>query len=443
MRSKYNLFFILAMLLLLIGCAGSKMQTYRSYNALGRSVHLSLLHDGYIIGIEKRPRGEVGDPADGYSERFDTVKVKPRDNIDTRDALPKRNKIFKNVTSHPAAMLVTQIDRYQRGAENPGIFYNAYQDYENPFLDYELGYFQLERLKEDLENRLNAAKQETSYSHIIVMSMGWNNDQHESIWRYNKMINELKQAASGNTDFKPLIIGFTWPSVWFGIEDSWFKRRVIGFLFSYFNKTNDADEIGYTIASWVINNIVLGSKEKHNLKVVLIGHSLGARILSRATFSDDHIIKRENSSEVDLFIGLQGAFSANRFVTKKGWEGYPYAEFYNRSTSFTLTSSQHDKANPFARFFTGAKHVGGKYGLKTAEEYPDIFKVIRWTNNMQDNNEEIENALPQIQNPTNKKKIIMVDASSIVKGYDAHNDILDEEMADLIWTLIKESTMSH
>ncbi len=47
-----------------------------------------------------------------------------------------------------------------------------------------------------------------------------------------------------------------------------------------------------------------------------------------------------------------------------------------------------------------------------------------------------------------QRKVIMINASPIVTGNDtlnniddAHNDILGEEMAVLIWTLIKSFTM--
>lgn len=50
--------------------------------------------------------------------------------------------------------------------------------------------------------------------------------------------------------------------------------------------------------------------------IVAIGHSMGARLLSQAIFSKEYIKPelRNSSSEshVDLFIGLQGAFSAKK-----------------------------------------------------------------------------------------------------------------------------------
>lgn len=99
-----------------------------------------------------------------------------------------------------------------------------------------------ERLVSDLTEKVQAwrkepEKQERPYSHIIVFSMGWNNNQQESIYRYNTILDNIKEVArkEQNDCFKPLVIGFTWPSVWFGIENSWLKKNT-SFLFSYFTK---------------------------------------------------------------------------------------------------------------------------------------------------------------------------------------------------------------
>ncbi len=67
---------------------------------------------------------------------------------------------------------------------------------------------------------------------------------------------------------------------------------------------------------------------------ILIGHSLGVRVLTRALFSSPLVpTKLTNStddikkSDVDLVIGLEGAFSVRRFIHDKGIEGYPYERF--------------------------------------------------------------------------------------------------------------------
>jgi len=460
---NYRFMFLILILFIFSGCAGSRMQTYLPYNTLARYPHHLLQHDGYIIGIEKRVRDEIGDPEDGYPDRFIPVSHQKTSTATVSNEIRKRDRVFLKVTNDCSAMLVTHIDSHFNGQRK--FNFNAYTDYKRDIKDYKLRYKDgydkaLISFRNNLEEKLKLENSNGKpYSHILVFAMGWNNDQYESIWRYNKIVEHLKKVSKdvNDTSFKPLVIGFTWPSVWYGIEDSWVKKKLIGFIFSYFNKANDADEIGYTIANWTINNIVLNARDtyykehKKDLKIIAIGHSLGARMLSRAIFSDEYIkpsCYNKATSEVDLFIGLQGAFSAHRFIEGKGWEGYPYSEFYNRSTVFALTSSIHDKANPKVRFVTGARHVGGRYGLNKAIKHTNVFKVIdEWKiedwkkDDIVDQQEKVKTMLAQMKRE--QMKVIMVDASSILvdddsrNPPDAHNDILDKDMAKLIWVLIK------
>lgn len=282
----------------------------------------------------------------------------------------------------------------------------------------------------DLTDQLN-----NKYTHILVMSMGWNNDQVESLWRYKKILKNLSSVADEKKEiFKPLVIAFTWPSAWATISDSWLKRK-IGHIFSYPNKANDADEIGYTWANWIVNYKLPIAIEDANLpdwerpKIVLLGHSFGVRLLSRALFSSDHLnSKYKSNSSVDLFLGLQGAVSGRRFVEKSGREGYPYSDFKSLPTKIVLTTSVNDKANPFAHYFTGASNVGAKQGWRLANANPKVFKTETW----------IKGA--SIDIPTDK--VLMVDASSIVSkdedlGLSAHNDVLDKEMGELLWNFIR------
>jgi len=122
-------------------------------------------------------------------------------------------------------------------------------------------------------------------------------------------------------------------------------------------------------------------------------------------------------------------------VPNAGREGSPYAEFSNLPTKFVLTTSENDSANPIAHYITGASHVGGKAGLRTAKNNPDIFEVRDWAKH-----NESRILLRQ-------DKVLIIDAKSIVVNPDpkftvdepdAHNDILDREMAELLWYFIKQ-----
>ncbi|MBC8553703.1 MAG: alpha/beta hydrolase [Candidatus Brocadiales bacterium] len=382
--------------------------------------------------------------------------------------MQKRDEKFVDYISDSSIMCVSHIASYFEEGNNedynrfrrPVFLYNAYDEYKQDKLDYEEGYKTLGDFEKDLKLKLKGKlEKKENYTHIILFCMGWNNNQQESIYRYNKIVTNLKNIAP-EKDFKPLVIGLCWPSSWLTIENSLLKKYLF-FFASYFTKQDDADEVGMTIANLIIHNIVLKvkaeikdeiNKEGKNVKlpkIIAIGHSMGARILSRAIFSDGYLVpKYEGDIEVDLFIGLQGAFSANRFVAFDGWEGSPYAELCNRETVFSLTTSGNDKANPIAAKITGAKHTGGRHGLRIAKKRKNsnIFEeVVTWSKtNMQSNLDELD-SIKDDREQRNEKKVIMIDVTSILEKdknrypdpKDAHNDILDAGMAELIWALIQ------
>lgn len=486
--NKHRMVFLLLSISIIAGCANnktqtnniykdSKIQTYLPYSDLARISHLSLDNDGYIIGIEKRKRKVLkGIPKRYYPDRFSAEPVVAENNDksqskEEKSVRKKREENFEKYTKHDTAMLVTHVARYFDKPGNalfntfrkPSFLYNAYNDYGDDQLDYDKGFTALTNLKKEildtLKQRIDGSSGKRPYSHIIVFCMGWNNNQQESIYRYSRIlknVTEVMKEKTPNDYFEPLAIGFTWPSVWFGIENNWLKKNT-SFIFSYFTKQDDADEIGCTIANWIIHNVVLAAKEEFkdycnnqgakdvSPRVIAIGHSMGARLFSRAIFSREHIKPelRECSpaSQVDLFVGLQGAFSATRFVKDEGWEGSPYAAHVEYATVFSLTTSRHDSANPTARFISGARHVGGKYGLVFAKKNGSEFQVIEWQKD-KTNLEELLSIPAE-----DKKKVLMIDASAIVNGHDsdngvnrpsdAHNDILDKDMAQLVWALIK------
>ena len=425
-----HLTIIWLLLVLLAGCSGDSEQTILAYNALGRGQHLNLVVNGYIVGIEKYPREKIGDPEPGYPDKF---KLLPNPN--NNKLISEQNQEFVKATSNPKAMLVTQVVSYFPDRSNHYVrnyLYNAYSSSLEGDKNYKEGYEALRKLKYDLKTRLIKAYQAGKpYTHLIIMSMGWNNDQYVSIDRYNRILENLNKMASteGDNTFRPLVIGITWPSAWFTISDSWLWKKIVGHIGSYTNKSNDADEIGYTIINWLINHQLPDIKQAVGKavlpKVVAIGHSMGARLLSRAIFSKEYLKDPPSTSvdPVDIFIGLQGAFSARRFVATDSIEGAPYANYKLLRTTIILTSSENDKANPSAFW---SKHVGGKNGLVYMRKHPEVFDVFIWRKQKK----QVEAA---IQKYIDNKKIIALDVKEIVTGTDAHNDILDMDIAELIW----------
>lgn len=138
--------------------------------------------------------------------------------------------------------------------------------------------------------------------------------------------------------FRPIFVGLSWSADWPRLP------RVSDFV----NKAHDADEIGLTWANLLVNKVLKRITKETSVGLVLVGHSFGARLLSRAVHRSpllrpDHADLDANPP-VDLFVGLQGAFPYKRFIKGEGREGSPYADFVLRARKFLLTSSAHDRA---------------------------------------------------------------------------------------------------
>ena len=70
-----------------------------------------------------------------------------------------------------------------------------------------------ETLRAELSEKLG--KRNNRYTHIVLASAGWDNDQEVSIAHYNSLLANIQQAAADEgRNFYPLFVGLTWPSVW-------------------------------------------------------------------------------------------------------------------------------------------------------------------------------------------------------------------------------------
>lgn len=440
----------------LVGC--SNIQTDRSYQEIGRSEHFNLNEPGYIVGIEKRnirKNNEEFIAGINSNTPYDDSRFKP---VEETDKFSKKQNVkYKEVTSSQTkVMLVTQITKNfpipqikKEDKENliQEYLYNAYKENLNGDYDFKRSFSEIDNIFCDLEEQLATAEEaNVPYSHVLIMSMGWHTDQVETLWRSNKILSNIRAAKDDKeknlkeqdkVKYKPLVIVLTWPSAWLTISNFSLEEK-FGHLISYNNKADDADEIGFTWANWIVNHklpiAIEDEKIKKPPKIVLIGHSFGARLLSRALFSSGFIkSKHKTFNSVDLFIGLQGAVSAHRFVQKTSSEGAPYSDYSKLPTKLVFTTSSNDTANPWAYWLTRGAHIGGYRGLNVAKkkENEDIFDIVVW-------NEES----PIVHKFTNK--VLIVDASSIIKtgggttGEEpsAHNDIIDLEMGKLIWNYI-------
>lgn len=292
----------------------------------------------------------------------------------------------------------------------------------------------LEKLEDILASQLTEANEKGKpYTHVIVGTMGWNTAQEKAIRNLNSIFGNI--LISQSNGFKPLFIAITWPSEW----------NAPGV--SLRNKANDADEIGFVWANALINQHLsslrarASAKNWPTFKIVAIGHSLGARLLTRAAFSGAVLnppVGLQNG--LDLVIGLQGAFSMNRFLAEReeGQEGAPYANYKNLRGKVVLTWSEHDKATPIANLISGANYAGAKEGYDRASDHRYKHHFTFYT--ASENGE----LTPDGNSESQEKRVIYINATSLIKyevlgaGGKAHSDIYNAYMGRMLGTLISE-----
>jgi len=296
------------------------------------------------------------------------------------------------------------------------------------------------------------------YTHLFVMSTGWNNLQYDSFKQYNSIMRETEEVFSEHKEgaaFKPFVIGLTWDSIW-GERQLLEVVRDISHLASYGNKADDADEVGYGIVNHLINNTLAGalSDADRDLPVIAIGHSFGARLLSRALISADYLENPKSdvsTSVVDLFVGLQPAFDAGRFIknyrlcthyvclnrlhpSRGLGEGGPYSDFSGLNMPWLLTSSEGDSSNASAFWLSGSRHLGGPRGLRyvrkaSAKPEPLFATPLVWKAPDQ------ERALCSALSKADRSKVQVVDATGIIVD---HNDVEDRAIGELLYCSLTE-----
>lgn len=417
--------------------------------------------DGYIIGIEKSPRDKIGFVGAGADiNRLQEPQRLPSSG-DPRD-LAQQVASFDAATNDPKVMFVSHVLRYAQKEENATLdtelMYSAYSKSAfgehkapPPTQAYDAGWTALDDLEDQILNDVQTARDAGHpFTHVMFLSMGWNNDQFEALDRYNAIRQHSTRAAKeqGKT-FKPLVIGLTWPSVWGGTSVLDVANRALH-LGSYPVKAVDADEIGYGIANHILNAMLPRienamrprNSSETGLRTIVVGHSMGARILTRAYYSADLLTAPEQrTGPAPIVIGLQAAFSANRFrssfrlIPPVRWvftgEGGPYQDHAAPGGILALTWAKGDTANPVARFTTGAAHVGGGIGERRIRKTPSLSAKMETY------------AVPSAENlgPINvpcqavkeNGKVLYIDASEII---ESHGDIRNPKVGDLVWTLI-------
>jgi hypothetical protein len=319
--------------------------------------------------------------------------------------------------------------------------------------------------------------------------MGWNTSQDEAIRNFNDIVGNMMDAAEdkqfsarfkdGGADerepFRPLVLGVTWPSYWNTSKLD---------IFSYFDKADDADELGLTWLNVLVNRtipLVVAQAQKDangnpapgsNLRVVLIGHSFGARAAMRALFSGPVLnppvvrvapeVGPVPDPMVDLAVGLEGAVSVNRFIKDKSSEGAPYRDFAQIGTKIVLTASDKDEATnapvwyepsgatrTWKKVCNSAKNVFDCWNASDAINYGQDGKIASGDFTVcpagVDGKCVPESTFPQ---DSNDRRVLYVNTTDGITTYNtpgtgggAHSDIYRLPMGRLLWTLTE--TYAH
>jgi hypothetical protein len=304
--------------------------------------------------------------------------------------------------------------------------------------------------------RLRAALQPTTtgeekYTHVVFLTMGWNTNQVEAVQNFNSLVRELSANAAKGT-FRPFVVGVTWPSQW---DSGWFGSVYRGS--SLGNKANDADETGAGWLGAVLRYGVLPATRASKVKVIVIGHSFGARATSHAVCRGTLLVPPRTLSidsgkpmkgDVQWLIGLQGAYSLNRFSTEGAglFEKIGYDPKCEVADNHLFTASKHDDAGKYGQQVLGAPFAGsiGTWNKFLADpnsrkDGSPSFGLYK-TRHVEGDNDASVCLQGAAGSDTTSFKY--VDASEVIKfnsygtGAGAHSDIYRAQTAKLMWTFL-------
>ncbi len=364
------------------------------YGSDHRLFHAALLHpyavglrtSGYVVGVEK-----------GEQDKVEGPKVEPGLLVAASDTDSDRFKAIRaRLEGDEKSHLVTHVIRYEASADTDGrarvtqcVVYTALDRSENsPHHDDPAGrlfnpcpalpgyapppqqrpgafpasWTAIDELRERLIRDLRDPRH--GYTDILVVVMGWNTAQEEAVGNVNGIVGQLlDEAQAQGRDFRPLVVGVTWPSVWALPDWSVVPAALVRGL-SFFNKADDAEEVGVTWLREVIAHAVLPARKAARVvmqqraagpgaRVVLIGHSFGARALVAAITQRPQLQAPTGSPEGflerrDPALLLEGAFEIDRlFDWDRRTTARPRmleAPFSAGDPTLVLTASAFDKA---------------------------------------------------------------------------------------------------
>ena len=406
-----------------LGTDGTTTMLFHS--TLYYPTEISLRFDGYLIGVEKSPREAIAAPGE--------VKIRaiPAAGLSESDAADKFSDRKLLYISHIVE------NTANRGGLGNCTIYNAYRQSETPELTqivppcpgtseaplpakkaFSASWQALERLKNALDRRIDSSH----YTDLVVIVMGWNTVQEEAVRNFNSLATHLQLAAG--PDFKPLVLGVTWPSQW---ESEWLGP--VYKLFSFPVKSADADELGLSWLGALLHRTL--PDLRHRLPITVIGHSFGSRAASVGACIGPAIFERTpelTPARIANLVNLQGAFQVSRLFGDSD-RGMHFPDACSNVDNVILTAS--DKDNAMDTAFWGL-YAGDERSF--ARHCPPDAKIncVR---------ADSHGGITPLSAPP-KSHITYVDASELIRenaylsGGGAHSDIYRKEHGVLLNRLL-------
>lgn len=426
----------------LLGCAGPRPEAFHKLAVLNtlpapEQANLALPFDAYVLGVEKDKGTHIGQLAEcsAANAYLDCVHIDAPYFV----ARPElRADLRKKYADQSRPTFVSHVVRFATGTV-PCTLFNVYQG-TDPCQGYAAplatpatvagSWKALNLLGKDLDLTLASLRP----THLVVYAMGWNTYQTEAVENFRDLARQLNAAAqaagASGTAFRPLVIGITWPSTG--------TPLISGSDFGI--KAKDADEVGAVWINTLLHREIKPLKQRHGFKVVVVGHSFGARATSRATFSWPLVSQEMGVPPVvDLLVSLQGAYSYQRFAAVAadskdvdGSEQAPYRDFTTAAGTVAITASTHDTA------VTSAGHapyfVGSIDAFDRSKTGP---QASRFTHVRARADGRIEGLA------CGPQKVLYIDASDLIKdnkpgtGGGAHSGVFTSEIGRMTFALIQ------
>ena len=413
----------------------------------------------FVLGIEKASRKIIGCPAD---RGLDTARAPKavRDQIQRtfHETPPASDCLF---VSHIAEFVATS----DPVVFKPVLRYDAYRETDPP-VPREV-FMSGRQATLSLRGRLTAIAAERAaagrpVSHLIVFATGWHTPQAKTLANMDELFGSITAAVGGDGAFSPLYFGISWPSFSDEIAgkiengvgtlaeiarrrfDSAKEVRKIAKrlndpavadklgLLGYPAISKDADEAGMVPVSTLVNQVLIPLRETlpGKPRVVVIGHSFGARVASWTPFTAPllpAVAGMEVSAGPDLVIGLQGAFPAARFDPtvkhrRPYVEGASFADHSAFRTVFAYTCAN-DEVLRYGRIINVM--IGDALAFERARASKSgAFSTCRAT--------DIEVAGQKLD--PKSRKVLLIDARDIISR---HDDVRNDKFGRLVWSLMK------